>query len=464
MASPYFDYLGRCQYLLQQGNYVGDILAFIGEGADNAVYYAYPYGSKCYGDRELSRNDKADWYRKLSPEGYAWSACNTETILSRLEVIDGRLVLPHGVSYEVLMLPENMTFTPELLTAIKQLVADGATLYAPKPQKSPSLVNYPNCDEEVLALADEIWGKTDGEIIENSLGKGKVYWGISMEEVLSKKNVQPDFDWFSGANEAPDVMYVHRKLDGQDLYFVSNQSDKAVTVQGKFRIGGKVPEIWNPETGEIQNSDNYTIHDGQVQTSFTLEPYGSTFIVFRNDASAKTVTPQNKEVLVKSITLDGDWTVDFPKGWGAPEQVTLDGLTSWHMHDDRGIKYFSGIATYSKTIEIADDFIESGADYTLEIAKVCELAEIYVNAEKAGIVWKPPYATDITKFLKKGKNSLEIRVANHWVNRLIGDELGKEEDRYLEPITRMHYDEESEQVLLPSGLIGEVSIRKTMLK
>lgn len=188
------------------------------------------------------------------------------------------------------------------------------------------------------------------------------------------------------------------------------------------------------------------------------------YIVFRNEASSKKVTPTVAKKDVKIIQIEGNWTVNFPKGWGAPEQVVFENLASWHMHSDEGIKYFSGTATYQKEIEIADDFIESGAGYTLDLGKVCELAEVYVNGKKAGILWKPPYATDITAFLKKGKNTLEIRVANHWVNRLIGDELGKEEERYLEPITRMHYDEESEQVLLPSGLIGDISIRKTMLK
>ena len=134
------------------------------------------------------------------------------------------------------------------------------------------------------------------------------------------------------------------------------------------------------------------------------------------------------------------------------------------MHADEGIKYFSGTATYKKEIVIADDFIENDAVYKLELGKVNELAEVYINGTKAGIVWKPPYTTDIGKLLKKGKNTIEIKVANHWVNRLIGDELGKEEERYLEPITRRHYDEKSEQVLLPSGLIGPVTIHKIMMK
>ena len=464
MAAPYFDYLGRCQYLLQQGDFVGDILAFIGEDAGKTVYLAYPYGAKCYGSREVNKKDLADWYRKLSPKGYAWSACNAETIIKRLKVKNGRLVLPHGPTYEVLMLPENVDFTPELLSAIKRLVVDGAKLYAPKPQKSPSLVNYPHCDGEVQMLTDEIWGKADGEIIENSLGKGKVYWGITLEEVLTKKNIQPDFDYFSDTNEEPDVMYLHRKLEDQDLYFVSNQSDKDITINGKFRIAGKIPEIWNPETGEILNCDNYLIQDNKVQTSFSLAPYGSTFIVFRNNASSSKVTAPDSKTDVKTIQVGGNWTVKFPKGWGAPGEIVFENLTSWHMHADEGIKYFSGTATYKKEIVIADDFIENDAVYKLELGKVNELAEVYINETKAGIVWKPPYTTDIGKLLKKGKNIIEIKVANHWVNRLIGDELGKEEERYLEPITRRHYDEKSEQVLLPSGLVGPVTIHKIMMK
>jgi hypothetical protein len=460
MGSPYFDYLGRCQYLLQQGSFVGDVLAFMGEGAGATSYLAYPYESKNYESKEMKGRALLDLARNLTPKGYAWDACNSETVMERLTVKDGRLVLPHGASYEILMLPESAELTPELLRSIKRLVTEGATLYAPKPKSSPSLKNYPQCDDEVKQLADEIWGISLGENIENTLGKGKVFWGMSLKEVLNNKGVQPDFEYNSPDGSELEMMYLHRQLGSQDLYFVSNQLGETVTINGTFRVEGKVPEIWNPENGEIEPCDNYQLKSGHVSTSFEMAPYGAMFIVFREDTRINNWSKPNTSQEIETISVAGDWKVRFPEGWGAPEEVVFSQLSSWHTNAADGIKYFSGIASYEKELVLPQEFIKEDSKYFIDLGQVYELAEVFVNGEKMGTLWKSPYKVNITEALNSGSNSLKIRVANHWVNRLIGDELGEEEDRFTEPITRMHYDEESEQTLLPSGLIGPVVLSK----
>jgi hypothetical protein len=158
-SSAWFEYLARCQFMLQQGHFVGDILAFQGEGAPVATYFAYQADDVRMSVTPLSNQETI---REIAPQGYAYTACNDETILSRLSVSDNKLVLPHGPGYRVLILPERTTMTPELLTALKNLINQGAIVYGPKPEKAPGLVNYPSADEQVKILTAEIWGSIDG--------------------------------------------------------------------------------------------------------------------------------------------------------------------------------------------------------------------------------------------------------------------------------------------------------------
>ena len=444
-------YIARCQYLLQQGRFVADAAYFCGQSAPI----------------ELRVGDPA------LPAGYDYDGVNAD-VLKTASVQDGQLVLKSGMRYRVLILPPNdRAMTPDLLRRLRGFVADGLTLVGAPPTSSPSLDNYPQCDAEIKSLAAGMWGDTDGKTVtENKLGKGKVVWGQTMAQVFSGLNAKPDFEY--AANSGAKLSYIHR-LDGDaDLYFVSNQQDRRVQVDCTFRVSGKVPELWDAETGCISRAPVWQEQDGRITVPLTLEQVGSVFVVFReppgsmdhivsaksvsgDQASASSATAWEivngavENILVSSpvpcvvdlktaagkmfhakvrsvsppVEIAGPWDLSFPPNWGAPAQVTLPTLASWTDNTNSGVKYFSGTATYTKEIDIpADRF---GANHSLrslwlDLGKVKNLAEVFVNGQPLGILWKPPFRVELSGVARPGKNKLEIKVTNLWPNRLIGDE------------------------------------------
>ncbi|MFZ4582822.1 MAG: glycosylhydrolase-like jelly roll fold domain-containing protein, partial [Paludibacter sp.] len=204
-------------------------------------------------------------------------------------------------------------------------------------------------------------------------------------------------------------------------------------------------------------TEGYDISIQNGKLNFETSQSGSYAIEFKG-VSKKIVIKE----IPKPIEFIGAWTVSFTAGWGAPETVVFNKLISWSENADNGIKYYSGTARYINELKVTKKMLGENSKLTLDLGEVRDLAEIIVNGKSLGVIWKPPFRIDVTSVLKVGKNKLEIKVTNVWVNRLIGDEVegGK---RYLNPITRNHYDEPSEQKLFPSGLLGPVQL-KTSIK
>ena len=223
MSGAWHEYLARCQYLLRQGLFVADLL-YLRPESPNQTY--------------LTPNP-------LPPAGYRYDEISAEALIQRVSVRDGKLVLPDGMSYRVLVLPERTVMTPALAEKIKSLVAAGATVFGPKPQASPSLQDFPQCDRVVAKIGDEVWGDCDGEkITEHRFGRGKVVRGQPLAAVLSALQTPPDFQ--SDAN----LNWIHRTVGDAEIYFVANPSDQRVTANCQFRVKDRTPEIWNPQTGE----------------------------------------------------------------------------------------------------------------------------------------------------------------------------------------------------------------------
>jgi hypothetical protein len=250
-SRAWHEYLSRCQYLLRQGLFVADVCHLQAE--------APPLGFGSY-----------------PRPGYDWDECTDDAVLTRMSVRDGRIVLPDGMSYRVLALSDSRAMTPRLLGKLKELVQAGATVVGPRPLKSPSLSSYPQCDEEVQRLGSELWGDCDGQSVkEHRLGRGRVVWGRTPAEVLHQSNVQPDFlcgqPW----------RFIHRSTGDAEIYFVANGQPFAATATCTFRVAGKVPELWSPETGRIERAGVYEQTGGVTRVALTLEPSGSVFVVFR---------------------------------------------------------------------------------------------------------------------------------------------------------------------------------------
>jgi hypothetical protein len=437
-SSAWISYLTRASYLLQQGLFVGDIAYFYGEGAPATVYQ---------GPQTIPAPSP--------PEGYAYDYVNTEVLLTRMSVKEGRLTLPDGMSYRVLVLLDHVDrLTPPVLLKLRDLVAAGATVVGPKPLGSPSLVGYPASDEEIRALANEVWGACDGRTItEHAYGKGKVHCGRPLAEVLTALGTPPDVEYTQPSFDTT-LDWIHRRLPDIDVYFVANQKDRAEDLSVRFRVAGRAAELWHPETGETSPAA-YSIADGRTTVPLTLGPYESVFVVFREKTSAPSrVLP--RPVSTKVATVEGPWDLSFPSDRGAPPRVRLDRLVSWTTHSEAGVRYFSGTATYTKDVEAAKDWFRPGARLVLDLGRVKEIAEVKVNGRPAGIAWRAPFQVDVTGSLKAGANRIEIQVTNLWVNRLVGDEQPKAEKRYtfstFKPYTK-------DSPLVESGLLGPVTLQ-----
>ena len=422
-AQPWVTYLARSSFLLQQGHFVADILYFYGEDSNLTAIF----GSK-------------------SPEvpiGYNFDYVNADALIHKLSVKNGELVTASGMSYRVLALDAySQHMSLPVLRKVRELVMAGATVVGSRPAGDPSLADDA---AEFHSISDQLWGPSQ-------TGKGKVYGNEKLADVLAGMKVPPDFTYSKPQNDT-EVLFVHRKLEQADLYYVDNRNDRVQQVDATFRIDGKTPELWHADSGMIEPAA-YHIESGHTAVPLHLDPYETVFVVFRKPAgSPARDLPARSESVVATVV--GPWEVSFEPNRGAPEKITLDKLTSWSDSTDEGVKYFSGHGTYTKTVDASADWFKPGAQLWLDLGDVKNLAEVTVNGKALGTVWKAPYRLDVTSAMKPGDNKLEIRVANLWVNRLIGDQQPNAAKKYT---FTTHNPYKATSPLLPSGLLGAVQV------
>ena len=651
-SKAWHEYLARCQFLLRQGLFVADVCYLQPEGSPQRFTLSLPERSGNTPDRPL----------------YNFDGCTPEVVLTRMKVKDRKLVLPDGMSYRLLVLPQVETMTPTLLGRIKELVQAGATVVGSHPIKSPSLSKYPACDLEINRVVAELWGNppplsSNEAIVTRPFGKGRIIFGgecaptpvketknpfaqakwiwfpegnpavaapvgkryfrrvFIVENIQSVKSArmivtadnafevwingkragegdsyneiykfdlaqlvtsgtnliavagrnggeQPnpagllacvaiqfangaktdlvtDKQWESTDNVAnswfaqrdtsenwkpamelgafgmppweqvgkpsvppysypaptalasilksmsipPDfetdghLRYIHRHEKDLDIYFVANPETNWIGTRCIFRVAGKQPELWNPITGEIKQQLIYEQNNGRTVLPIWLEPAGSVFVVFRNSfprnnaiialkRDGESILPAQGEPLNQSspaeplsvggkinllaskpghyelnlasgpaqqfeltalpepFQLGGPWEVRFPTNCGAPEKLVFEGLLDWSKHSDPRIKYFSGIATYTKPFVVPDELIAPARRLYLDLGQVAVIAQLKMNGKELGTLWKPPFRVEVTEAVRPGENVLEIEVVNLWPNRLIGDEqLAEDSER-----------------------------------
>ena len=427
----YIQYLKRTNYMLQQGLNVADIAYFIGEDTPKMTGVTDP----------------------AVPVGYQFDYMNAEVIQKSMTVQDGLITLPHGTQYRIMVLPKLETMRPELLAKIKQLLHDGAVVLGPPPSRSPSLQNQPQADQQVQAMAAELWGEVDGVNVKSrKVGKGMIINGMDMTEAFALINTIPDVK----LPQDNSIHYGHRTLDGQEIYFLTNQTEETQVITPEFRLSGQQPELWLPTTGEYRDLPAYEQKGQVTAVPLKLEPHESVFVVFGKPAGQATATGIESNYPQPELLQDIDtpWTVTFDAAQRGPEEaVAFPELTDWTVSDDERIRYYSGTAFYTNSFTIGE--LPANEKVVIDLGEFTAMAKVKVNGTYAGGLWTPPYQLDISGLVREGENELEIEIVNTWVNRIVGDmQLPEAERKIWTPINP--YDADSP--LQPSGLLGPVTI------
>ncbi len=431
MARPWIDYIARSSYLLQQGRFVADVGYFYGEEA--------PLGPQTW-----------DGYFTDVPTRYGYDFVNPDAVMTLFSVKDGNLVTAGGASYKVLYLGgTSRRMTLGMLKRLEALVLDGATIVGQPPGSSPARSDD---EDQFHTLVNRLWS---GKQVTN-VGKGRVIASNDVESALGMIDVVPDVEVLSQRQDT-DIQFVHRQLPGGDIYFLSNRNNHAETVDLRFRVSGKAPQLWNAATGEM-SPVSYRIDDGVTTVPLGFAAEESGFLVFLDTAAEDSYrAPEVRAVPVAE--LGGFWSVSFQEGHGVPSGVVMEELTPLNENSDVGIKYFSGVSSYRTTFDVTSG-MQQLSSLLLDLGKVGDLAEVLVNGKSAGIAWLPPYRVDISGLTTVGENQLEIRVANRWVNRLIGD-MQPDAEKITFTVTPTY---QADAPLRESGLMGPVTLMTTSVK
>ena len=479
LSRPLFDYLARCCFLLQSGKPVASV----------AVYNSFHSRANMLW---LSPDDD-----KLSslPRQYDFDYVSDDLLVNHMRVEDGRIVLPCGTRYEILYIPpavvssggmgpQPTTFTEprvdmplESLLKIRDMVRQGATVVwaGELPTRSPSLKGQPDADMNYEAAIRELQA-------DRRLTRLPEHNWNALVPMLAKSAQPPA--WQLSA-DVP-LRFVHRRLPNADIFFITHRGvqenykdmtdllwarkmdsgaivhqlfaeTRPVETSVTFRIKGRRPEFWWAESGRIEPAPWQETPEG-VSVTVKLEPYASVFVVFRDAASDERQAKSDKrQAAGNGQTIEGPWELRFPAGWKTPEKVTLSSLKSWTEMEDIEVRHFNGIATYSTTFTVAQDARE-GKKAELDLGRVADICEVWLNGQRVGIAWQAPYRVDITDALRSGENRLEVRVTATWHNRLVRDAALPKAERVSRMYPEARYTRFKGRNLIESGLLGPVRL------
>lgn len=444
-AGAFFDYMARCQYMMQQGRFVADVLYYYGDHVPNIAI--------------LKDNDPAG-----ALPGFDYDVINEDRLLA-LSVVNGRVTLPHGMDYRVLVIPDHQVMSLKALQKVYELVQAGATVIGPKTLKTVSLVDYPASEGEVEQIARELWGNKVSHRGDRKVGNGRMAWGYTAREWLLANNIQPDCFFrllpegnTEGApadNDPGRFGYIHHRLGEADYYFIRSGWSKATGAEVTFRVSGMLPEFWDPVSGSVWPAKAWKQENGHTTVPVRFHPYGSLFVVFRRPLADEKSSAEGRNVagFEPQKTLEGDWEVSFDPRWGGPARVEFDTLQSWTSRPEAGVRFYSGAAVYHKTFSYKGD---RDGRLWLDLGDIRDVgvAHVKLNGKDLGTVWAPPFRVDISGLLKRKNNKLEVEVINSWRNRLVGDRGLPPEKRFTKTNITIRDDWE----LLPSGLLGPVVI------
>lgn len=438
-GKPFIDYLARISHVLQQTDFVADVLYYYGDDVPNLV---------------PPKNT-----RYAVGEGYDYEIVNKEVLLRELTVEDGKLLLPGVGTYHVLDVGNHQAMSTEVLEKLKQLAEAGAVIVGQKPETVSGLRAV--AVSKMKAIVNELWTTS------NDFSKKNKIHSQTAIAALQFLKVKPDL---LDDSKAGHLDYIHYKKSELDFYLVRNTTNKLLTQEIQFRQFDKAPELWNPVTGEISKIPFFKQNEDQINLPLSLPPHGAMLICFNpnkfngqkngaNQASPLTYTNNEGYSFTTEKALTNSWTVTFPKGWGAPDSITLSQLQSLTQHSQPGIQYFSGTATYTTYFERPT--FNQGERVVMNLGSLNHVAEVWLNDTSLGVMWTHPYAADITNLIKPGDNQLRVAVTNNWSNRLAGDAILGEHyaSTNIKVVNREKKLGWDKTPLIAAGLFGPVTIQ-----
>ena len=493
-GKAWFDYCQRVQLQLQKGKPVVDLAVFIGEDLPSRSLVPdrlFPFIPNVFGQERVaseklrlenkgqptakmpkevtySKNntDLSQWINPMN--GYQYDSFNADVLLNRAKVENGKISFGGGIEYSALLFPGSRRMAPNKIISlavaekILQLVKDGATAFIDeKPIAAPSFQTDIDA-KKWKAVVDELWIKPNDLIENNSasiswkLGKGTVIVLPFLDADFSKIEMDPDVLFSDSKNQdRGSIAWTHRRTADEEIYFISNQLEEQRTISISFRESGKIPSLYNPVTDEITVLKEWKVENGRTIIPLELDKNESCFVIFKRKTTITNLANGTNLSSFKTVQiLDENWNLQFDANFKGPEKaLKINSLFDWSTSENENIKYYSGTAVYTK--ELVRDQNTKEAVY-LNLGSIANLAEVIVNGIDCGTIWTFPYRTNISKALKKGKNTITIKVTNTWANRLIGDQKLPEKDR-LTWTTARYRLVESEN-LLKAGLLGPVTL------
>jgi len=451
MIRSFNDYLARCGAMLMQGNFVADV--------------AYYKGG------EVPNFSTAKYIRPDLGFGYDYDDINTEVLLQTSQVEDGRIVLPSGMQYELIVLPDDDRMHLEALIKLEELIRKGATVIGKKPKRIYGLANYQEKEKRLNDIADQIWGRSSKARLDRKYGEGRIICGKTARQVLLEKEIQPDLQ-VATKEQQQFVDFIHRTSPGHEVYFIRNKDSVAHELDISFRAKDMLPEFWHPEDGQTRPLHVYRQTETGTEIPIHLEAHASIFVVFTKSAGAKAavsnIMVKDRQVypsasgvyegvsLVEAdsetlslltdqpgvytiwtsagekldleveepyaeMLIDGPWDVRFPAGWRVDPLQHFEDLKDWTTFEEPDLKHFSGVATYRNTFIVEQHPKVDEFQWILDLGEVGAVASVYLNGAWLGDSMFPNHRLDISSALVEGENYLVVEVANTWRNRLILD-------------------------------------------
>jgi hypothetical protein len=381
--------------------------------------------------------------------GYTYDSYNSDVLQASI-VKDGRITLPGGARYKLLILPGATRLSPtgnklsqQSFNHLKRLTKDGAVILVNEPEKQ---VVELNGVERKLVLE-----------LRKANPKARIIEGPYLNNSFEDFGLQNDVIAINEkGNNAEGLVWTHRAEGDVDLYFISNQKDSLQTIELSLRITGKTPELWNALNGTVQTGIQWRMQKGRTIVPVRLQPNASLFVVLKKASSPVTKAGMQNWFDYRTVqTINSPWFVQFDTTLRGPAQkLKLEELIDWSKHNDSSVRYYSGTAVYTNSFGWKGN--KTRESIFLSLGTVANIATVSLNGINCGTAWTYPCQVDITRALRPGRNILKIEVTNTWANRIIGDQRLPETKRLTWTTSPIKLEGKP---LLQAGLIGPVEIQ-----